>query len=196
MNSEFQAALELLAMLVADPRNGLLIGLLLAAAWSDCGTGRIPNALVFGGAVLGLAFNTLAPQYKVSADFAFLLALGGLLCGLLLTLPFYLLRAMGAGDVKLMAMTGAFLGYPDALWAVLGSFLAGGALSLAYLAVKGGLRRALANIVSLGAAAGAGCVPALGATDSAGTLPYGLAIAAGTIGYLALRQLGVIHVIH
>jgi prepilin peptidase CpaA len=193
MNSEAQAVLQLLAMLLADPRSGMLIGLLVAAAWSDYGTGRIPNALVFGGAMLGVAYNTAVPAFHVSAGYAFLLALGGLLCGLLLMLPFYLMRAMGAGDVKLMGMTGAFLGYPDAIWAVLGSFLAGGALSLAYLAAKGELRRALSNLAMLGSAAGSGCVPALDARTSVGTLPYGLAIAAGTIGYLTIRQLGLIH---
>lgn len=193
MNSELSAVLQLLAMLVVDPRTGMLIALLIAAAWSDYGTGRIPNALVFGGAFLGLAYNGMVPPVHTPAWQALVVAGTGMLCGLALMLPFYLLRAMGAGDVKLMAMSGAFLGYPDIVWAVLGSFLAGGALSLAYLAVKGELRRALGNIAALGIMASAGCAPTLDARSSAGTLPYGIAIAVGTIGFAVLRQLGLIH---
>jgi prepilin peptidase CpaA len=193
MNPELKALFELLSMLLADPRTGLLIGLLIAAAWSDFGTGRIPNALVFGGALVGLAYNGLLPPHHTPALEAFLLALAGMACGLVLLLPFYLLRSMGAGDVKLMAMAGAFLGFPEAVWAALGSFLAGGLLALVYLAAKGGLRRAWANIAGLGMVTIAGGVPVLPPKASVGTLPYGIAIAAGTIGYLVLRQLGVVH---
>jgi prepilin peptidase CpaA len=193
LNPDFHAFLELLSMLLADPRSGMLIALLIAAAWSDFGTGRIPNALVFGGIFLGLAYNGMAPPFHVPALESFLMAAAGMACGLALMLPFYLLRAMGAGDVKLMAMSGAFLGFPDAVWAVLGSFVAGGLLSLAYLAAKGELRRALVNISVLGITASAGCAPTLDARSSAGTVPYGIAIAAGTIGFMVLRQLGFIH---
>jgi prepilin peptidase CpaA len=196
MNPEMRALFDLLSMLIANPRTGVLIGLLAAAAWSDYRSARIPNGLVFGGALVGLAYNTLVPEFHVSPAFAFSLALGGLACGLAATLPFYLLRAMGAGDVKLMAMSGAFLGYPDAVWAIAGSFLAGGVLSLAYLLWKGALARALLNIVVMiqGAVPGAGSrrtgLLAIDAKASAGTLPYGVAIAAGTIGYLIARQFG------
>lgn len=192
MNAELKAVLDLLSMLVLDPRTGVLIGLLLAAAWSDYGTGRIPNALVFGGAFLGLAYNTLVPAVPDTTLPAFLGALEGLACGLAVMLPFYLLRAMGAGDVKLMAMSGAFLGFPETLGAVMATFLAGGALSLAYLVWKGTLRRALFNIAALGGAAWARHAFALDAKTSAGTLPYGIAISVGTIGYLVLHQLGLV----
>lgn len=195
-NAELRAAIELLSMLFTEPRTGFLIGLLLAAAWSDYRTNRIPNALVFLGAILGLATNAMLPAAPNSALSAFISSLEGLACGLALMLPFYLLRVMGAGDVKLMAMCGSFLGFPATLWAVLATFLAGGALSLAYLAWKGGLRRALVNIFRLlqsalfGLAIGVKPTLAVEAESSAGTLPYGLAIAAGTIGYLILHQFG------
>jgi prepilin peptidase CpaA len=192
MNPEVKAFFELLSMLVADPRTGTLIGLLIAAAWSDYGSGRIPNALVFVGTFAALAYSAMVPPVGVTALQAVGGALGGLACGLALLLPFYLLRAMGAGDVKLMAMTGAFLGFPQTLWAVLGSFLAGGVLSILYLVAMGGFRRALDNMKTLGAAAGAGLPPTLDARRSVGTLPYGIAIAFGTVGYLALHQLGVL----
>lgn len=187
MNTEFQAAVELMSMLILDPRTGVLIGLLLAAAWTDWRTGRIPNQLVLGGAVLGMAYNMLAPPNMDGILAAGLWALSGAACGLALMLPFYLLRVMGAGDVKLMAMIGAFLGMPGTLWAVLSTFLAGGALSLAYLAWKGKLQQALNDLGRI-----AGGAPAGQGGASAGTLPYGIAIAGGTIGYLVLHQLGLV----
>lgn len=192
MNTELKALLELLAMLVADPRTGTLIGLLIAAAWSDYCTGRIPNALVFGGTFAALAYNALVPAVPGTAALALAGSFGGMACGLVVLLPFYALRAMGAGDIKLMAMTGAFLGLPALLWAVLGTFLAGGALALAYLGWSGRLRSALANVAVLGAAAGHGVLPVMNRAASAGTLPYGIAIAVGTVGYLVLRQVGVL----
>lgn len=192
MNAEFKAMLELLSMLVTDPRTGVLIGLLSAAAWSDCRTGRIPNALVFGGTFLGLAYNTAVPPLPGGALPALIGAIAGMACGLVLMLPFYLLRAMGAGDVKLMGMCGAFLGIPATFWAVLATFLAGGLMSLAYLIRKGALRRALRNLVALGSAATYWQAPALDAKTSAGMLPYGVAIAVGTVAYMVLRQLGMV----
>ena len=47
------------------------------------------------------------------------LSLGGWLVGCALFLPWFLLRGMGAGDVKLLAALGAWLGPRDALWIAL-----------------------------------------------------------------------------
>lgn len=196
-NTELKAVSDLLSMLL-NPRNALLIGLLLGAAWSDFRTGRIPNWLVLCGAVIGLTCNTLLPASTLPPLTALWSALAGLLCGLGILLPLYLMRAMGAGDVKLMAMCGAFLGFPEILWAALATFLAGGLLALTYLLWNGGLRRALRNITDLGRSAlfditlGSKPTLAVDAKNSTGTLPYALAIAAGTIGYLVINELGLV----
>lgn len=192
-NTEFQAVLELLAMLVTDPRTGVLIVALLLAAWSDVKTGRIPNELVFSGMAVALAYYALNPV----RDTGLLWSLQGLGAGLVLLLPFYLMRIMGAGDVKLMAMTGAFLGFPDTLWALLATFVAGGVLAIVFALRSGSLRRLFANVALMaqGTALGGGLGGTAIAADSrlsVGTLPYGVAIAGGTIGYLVLRQLGFI----
>ena len=189
MNTELQAILELLSMLVLDPRTGVLTAALVAAAWADVRSRRIPNELVFGGMAIAIAYSAIAPAGNLPG------ALAGLAAGLSLLLPFYLLRAMGAGDVKLMAMAGAFLGFPDALFAVLATFLAGGAMSVVFALRNGSLRRMLANLslMVLGAAGGGGMrLTTADAKSSAGALPYGVAIAGGTIGFLVLRQLGFI----
>src|SRR5512146_2921662 len=92
----------------------VMASLLLAAVRKDVRHHRIPNSLVFSGAALGILLNVLMPE---GAGFAagyipggggLLYAVGGFAIGMAALLPMYLLRAMGAGDVKLMAMVGAF----------------------------------------------------------------------------------------
>lgn len=189
--AELRSFFELLGMLVTDPRTGVPIVALVIAAWSDVKTGRIPNELVFSGMAVALIYYALNPV----RDTGLLWSLQGLGAGLALLLPFYLLRIMGAGDVKLMAMTGAFLGFPDTLWALLATFVAGGVLSIVFALRSGSLRRLFANLALMaqGAALGGGLrATAADSRMSVGTLPYGVAIAGGTIGYLVLRQLGFI----
>jgi prepilin peptidase CpaA len=111
--------------------------------------------------------------------------LAGLGAGLALMLPLHLLRAMGAGDVKLMAMVGAFIGPGAVLTATLYTLLAGGLLSLAFMLGRGVAAQTVANIrfmltdwaVRAGSGQGARLAP-LQAT--AARLPYAVAIALGT----------------
>ncbi len=176
---------------------GFLLLLLLFAAWHDIRSRRIPNALVFSGAVVGVLSNALLPQEM--GGLGVLDSLAGLGVGLVLLLPLYLLRAMGAGDVKLMAMTGAFLGARGATGALLCVLLAGGVLALGAAWYQGKLRRLLYNLKMMlftGAAGGSmGSLPVAGnlpesAAESVGKLPYGVAIAAGTVAYLVLAHWG------
>jgi prepilin peptidase CpaA len=193
MNSELRADLDLLPLLILDPRTGALIGLLALAAVNDYRTRRIPNTLILCGTGLAFLLNTL---HAGASTIGFLGALQGFAVGLGLMLPFYLLRAMGAGDVKLMAMAGAFLGLPQTIYAALATVLAGGLLAVGYLLWQGTLRRASLNVVrvlqSFVFAAAGGVKPslALSPQTSVGSLPYGVAIATGTTGYLLARQLG------
>jgi prepilin peptidase CpaA len=114
----------------------------------------------------------------------------------MLFLPLYIVRAMGAGDVKLLAMVGAFLGPGDTFYAALASMVVGGALSILFVLVRGTARRLLYNLGSLfqhgllSVAGGSKPNLRIGADVSAGKLPYGVAIAIGTIGYLITDQLG------
>ena len=195
MSSEFIAAIDLLGMLLVDPRTGTLMAVLLIAAVSDIRTGRIPNWLVLTGTIYALTYNALYPIYP--RDMGFLVALGGLAVGGAALLPGYLLRVLGAGDVKLMAMVGAFLGTRGALAAVLASLIAGGLLSLALAVYSGRVAQMLRNVgmvfsgTLLRVNSGVSAL-ALGSAASAGRMAYGIAIAAGTIGYLVLEQLGII----
>jgi prepilin peptidase CpaA len=191
--SEFQAVLDLPAMLFFDWRTGILMLLLTVAAISDYRVHRIPNWLVLSGAVFGVIYNTaLAPSPYANILFP----LAGLGLGLLLFLPLYLIRAMGAGDVKLLAMVGAFLGPGDTFLAALASMIVGGVLSIMFVLVRGTARRLLHNLSSLfqlgllSVAGGSKPNLQIEVDRSAGKLPYGVAIAIGTIGYLITDQLG------
>jgi prepilin peptidase CpaA len=196
MNSEFGAALDLLVMLVLSPRTGVLLALLIAAAVSDSKSGRIPNWLVFGGALYAVVYSAFIPVYP--RDIGALLALGGLAVGLAAFLPAYLFRIMGAGDVKLMAMVGAFLGPWSTVGAVLSTLIAGGVLALALALSWGRLGRMVHNlamicrgpVLTLSTTGTGGTVTTDG--PSAGRMPYGIAITVGTIAYLAFSQLGLI----
>lgn len=124
---------------------------LFGATWGDLRRRRIANRLVLAGAAAGLFFNTVGPEglgyaSALPGALGFWTALAGLATGLGLMLPLYLLRAMGAGDVKLMAMVGAFLGPQATVGAVLATFIAGGLLILAVVLAQGTFARLLCNI--------------------------------------------------
>src|SRR3990167_7222316 len=122
---------NLMGLLALTP----LVGLLLMVARHDIRSHRIPNKLVLIGVVLGVVLNGLLPEGQgfnsaIPGGLGWLAALKGLGVGMAVLLPIYWLRAMGAGDVKLMAMVGAFLGSSDVLGAVLATFIAGGVMAL------------------------------------------------------------------
>jgi prepilin peptidase CpaA len=183
--------LDLLTMLSFDGRIGILMLLLLGAAVCDYRTHRIPNWLVLSGALFGVIYNIALPPYH-----NVLFPLAGLGLGLLLFLPLYLVRAMGAGDVKLLAMVGAFLGPGETFHAALATMIVGGVLAILFVLSRGTALRMMHNLASLfkpgfvGFLGGPAPSMRIEAGASAGKLPYGVAIAIGTIGYLVLRQLG------
>ena len=104
---EIQALLSLLWMLLSDPRILVLFALLLIASVNDWRSYRIPNWLTFGGWLFALLSGVLMARTPSAGAIQ---ALSGLALGFVLLLPCYALGVMGAGDVKLMAMVGAFLG--------------------------------------------------------------------------------------
>lgn len=105
----------------------VLVALLAAAVITDIRHRKIANAVVLGGAALGLGLAAL----QGSQPFA--LAVGGGVVGVILLLPFYLARGMAAGDIKLMGMAGIFLGANGVLIAGMYSFAAGGVLAVLWL---------------------------------------------------------------
>ncbi|MCC8392687.1 prepilin peptidase [Paraburkholderia sp. MMS20-SJTR3] len=173
-----------LPLLPPHPVPLCVIVLAIVAASTDLTARRIPNRLI----ALGLA-AALAVQISLHGALAGALAwLAGAACGFALLLPFYLLRGMAAGDVKLLMTIGAWVG-PALSWRIaLATFLIGGVWSLAQVLLHGRFGRLLANLRQLacGWLIAPLRPPALLDTqsESVGTLPYGVAIAAGTLGML------------
>lgn len=178
----------------ASLSSALLLALLLGAVLTDLHARRIPNALVLAGTTLALAAHTLslAGSHPPLAGAAWWAPLSGLATGLAVLMPLYLLRAMGAGDVKLMAMVGAFVGAPTVLMAALYTLLAGGLLSLAMMFGQGVAARTLANVrfmltewaMRLRSGQGSLTLGAAPLQNTAARLPYALAIAVGTVAAL------------
>jgi len=150
----------------------------VGAVWDVC-TYRIPNILTYSAIVLALFAHIVLERGP-----GVLWWVTGLLVGGGIFLFLYLLRTMGAGDVKLMAAVGAFAGPSKALEIALYSAIAGGVLALALALFKGRLRRTLSNIMDLvkfHAAVGADVHPTLNLENpEALRFAYGVAIFAGT----------------
>lgn len=156
------------------PHLCLLLALLLAAACIDWRSLRIPNWLTAGGAAAALLLSLagLWPTQPGPGQ-----ALAGLALGLGLMLPWYGLGVMGAGDVKLMAMVGAFLGPLETLHAALWVFATGGLVAFA-VALAQCAGRPLAS--PLWPLLGAGAQARTPGAASLGKLPYGVSIGLGT----------------
>lgn len=179
----------------------ILVLLLLVAVATDIRRHRIPNALVLIGLTLGVAFQCIAYQDGtfLSApipDSGLISALAGIAVGFVCPLPLYLMRAMGAGDVKLLMVVGAFLGPAQTFAALVLSFVMGGVLALGMALYRRSFVTIIANlrfmlVTAAMRAAGGSPPPVEPLQQTAGRLPYAVAIALGTLLQLALIRSGV-----
>lgn len=154
-----------------------LLVFVTAVAIIDCRRHRIPNLLCATAAILGLI-----GQVWWQGEDGLLNALGGAAVGFAMFLPFYVVRAFGAGDVKAMATVGIFLGVDSTLIAVTATLISGALLGLCVLLLKPMHAKAtlyrlfgllLAPVVSMRSSFRNNQTTAL-------RFPYGLAIACGT----------------
>lgn len=162
-----------------------LILFVLCVALIDWRTHRIPNLLCAVAAIIGLSL-----QLWVHGEDGVLTALGGAAVGFAMFLPFYALRAFGAGDVKAMATVGIFLGTQTTMIAVGMTLIAGAILGVAVLLLRpvhasATLHRLIGLVVS--PIASMRSSRATGPKE-AQRFPYGVAIACGTVGALLLMH--------
>jgi prepilin peptidase CpaA len=162
-----------------------LMALVASAAFYDVRTRKIPNWLNLSGLVLGLGLNTLLLHAH-----GIVVALLGLGLSLLIYIPLYLVRGMGAGDVKLMAAVGSIAGPQNWLIIFLVTALLGGIAAFALVFCKRRLPETLANLSTIIGELLRGKAPFrkdpeldMRSQRSLG-LPHGAVIAAGALAFL------------
>ena len=160
-----------------------------AGAIFDIATRRIPNRLTYTGMLLALVLRGGLWGWRgVALGLA-----GGLTVGFIFIL-FYLIRAMGAGDVKLMAMVGFFLGPIQGLEALLACALFGGIMAVIYMVYLKRVRRTVGNLLSIVRyhyIFGVDAHPEVSLDNPESVrMPYGIAVAAGAIYAFCVVLLG------
>jgi prepilin peptidase CpaA len=154
---------------------GAVAGCGAVSSWIDLRTRRLPNRLTLGIALLGVACAAAnlgavtVPQ-----------ALAGLGLGLALMLPGHVFGATGAGDVKLFAALGTFLGPLGTLAGFAYTAIAGGAIALAVAAHRRVLRDAVARTAEF-IQTGGGNAAAIERSSANNRFAYAPAIALGTL---------------
>jgi len=164
--------------------------LVAAACVSDIRARRIPNWLTFSGVCAGLLLNSVLGGVAGAGR-----SLAGMLAGFGVYLLLYCLRAMGAGDVKLMAAIGAIVGPAGWFSIFLATSIAGGVLALGAVIYKSRLRETLWNVFFIVSELVQLRAPFqrrsdLSVKDSRSLkMPHGVAVAAGTAAALLMTRI-------
>jgi prepilin peptidase CpaA len=150
----------------------------VVAAGLDVRQHRIPNWLTYSGMLTGLAVQLALFGWR-----GFFSGLtGGLFAGGIF-LVFFVARAMGGGDVKLVTALGCFTGWPDTAYLLIAIALSGGVLALVHVVTRGRLWATVRNVGGVlkhHVTTGLRQHPEINLDNPrAARMPYGLAIAAG-----------------
>jgi prepilin peptidase CpaA len=158
----------------------IAIAVAALACATDLRSRRIPNMLTFGAALGALALHGAGEGVVGLKTATF-----GWLVGAALFFPLFALGGLGAGDVKLLAALGAWLGPMGALQVAFYSSLAGGVMALVVAMRTGYLSTALRNLKFMGTVwmtCGVGPVEGMTLTDQKGPrLAYAVPIFAGLV---------------
>ena len=162
-------------------RTTVLLITLAIAVRQDLRSRRIPNELIVPAAMAALFLAMM-----LDGGIGLWQTLFGGLLGFLCFLPLYLLRVMGAGDVKLMTVVGMLVGPGRIIPVLLAVFVAGGVLALGVALREHAVGRLLGNLRGMGwkillRLAGHAESADEKPRQSVGQMPYAVAIAAGTL---------------
>jgi prepilin peptidase CpaA len=122
---------------------------LLIAVATDLVKGKIYNKTTYPGTIIALALSATADWFENPVFAAHGLAqslLGLLACGLIMLVCYVFFGEFG-GDVKLIAMLGAFLGPERGLEALLWTFVLGAALGVILLIWRVGLGQLISRVL-------------------------------------------------
>lgn len=169
----------------------ILIPGVLLASWIDYAQKRVPNWLNLALIVAGFSIQGIYHGWGGLSTGFF-----GLLTGFGLLIVPWLMHGMGAGDVKLLAAIGVWLGPLFTFYAFVLGVVIGGVVAVVMIVSTGRLHMACANIgVILAKCSSRNTVfSEFGSAKSFGTssqlLPYGVPLTAGTLIILAARMFG------
>ncbi|MBQ7190308.1 MAG: prepilin peptidase [Kiritimatiellae bacterium] len=167
----------------------LLLPWLTILCVKDLRTRRLPNVWTLGGLACALVLDFVQGGGVGLMDG---LAAAGV-CILFLLIPFFV-RAAGGGDVKMLAACGAFVGMKQVLLLLIAVSFAGFFVALAMLITgKVGVARMKHAFRTLfdwryDRAAGRAALPPK--EDEGNRIPFGLAIAIGTLATFAMEVFG------
>jgi prepilin peptidase CpaA len=140
------------------PASIVLVASLIAAVM-DVWKFKVYNAFTVPLLLTGLAYHCVAGGVEGLQE-----SLTGVLLGFALLVVVYAMGGMGAGDVKLMAAVGAWLGMPLTLYVFIISALASGAFAMVLVLLSGSVRETwidlqvvLCRIIAFGHYLGADC---------------------------------------
>jgi prepilin peptidase CpaA len=154
------------------------VALVCLAGWSDIRTRRIPNILTLSGLIMGLVLRAMDGLTPLAHGLA------GAGVALLIALPFFAVRALGGGDVKLLVAIGAFMGEGKLVGALLLIAVLGGVIAIVESVRRGVILPVLMNSLDMmkrwATLGRAGAQRSL-ATPGAVSIPYGVAIALGSV---------------
>ena len=155
-----------------------LVGIVAVAMATDLQNRKIYNWLTFPAMIVGIALSVAMGGWGGAQS-----SLIGFFAGSAIFLVGFLIGAMGAGDVKLMAAVGAWLGWPATVAAVLYVTVVGGIVSLVAAAVNGQLVRLFKNIYwfFVGMLLPGGKAETAFTESAAPPIPYGVSIAIGVV---------------
>lgn len=139
------AALWVIHGLVFDWDGLLIVRLLFASAllvlfFTDLDTRLLPNEITVGGTVAGVLASLVLPPGIVSSLLGVLLGGGVLWATGALYERVRGVEGMGMGDVKMLAMIGAVLGWPLMLLTLVWSSIVGGLVGVVLLASRADAR--------------------------------------------------------
>jgi prepilin peptidase CpaA len=134
------------------------------ATITDLWREKIYNWTTYTGTVVAIGLSglaTLTDRTEISEIGILQSVIGLVACGAIMLICFVLFQ-VGGGDVKLLAMTGAFLGAEQGIETLLWTFVLGGAVAVIILIWKIGLPKLLRRVIQqLGCKLGFGTWDAL-----------------------------------
>jgi prepilin peptidase CpaA len=162
----------------------------ISAGWIDWRARRIPNWLTMAGLSLGIALHASFAGWR-----GVLMSVEGVGLALVLLLPLVLMRALGAGDWKLMGAVGAFLGPWMFLFVLLASVFVSGLMAVVLMVQTKRVKKTMRNLIVLIRgffAFGLRAHPEISLDNpSLLKLPFGVAAALGTLIIFIVAQWGL-----